>query len=178
MDLQQLRSDEAAWRVLEERARALMVQDAATATGQGEEFLTFRLGESGYSIPARFIREVQPFGACTALPHTPTFVTGLVNIRGRLIAVLDIRPLLDIPQTAPLSTACLLVLQASGMDVGLLADVVIEVRRSAEALMPTVSAITDGRAAWVRGVDRNLNLVLDPLALLADPRLIVSGASP
>ncbi|MFL5804368.1 MAG: chemotaxis protein CheW [Roseiflexaceae bacterium] len=177
MELRQLRSDPVAWDILEERARALMVQDTTAESDQGEEFLAFRLDASSYSIPARFIREVQPLGDCTPLPHTPAFVAGLVNVRGRLIAVLDIRPLLDMPQTPFRSNAFLLILSANGMDVGLLADEVIEVRRSADALMPVLSTTADRAAAWVCGVDRNLNLVLDPLALLADPRLIVNGSS-
>jgi purine-binding chemotaxis protein CheW len=176
MELKQLRSDSVAWSILEERARALMAQDTTAASAQGEEFLAFRLDASTYSIPARFIREVQPLGDCTPLPHTPAFVVGLVNVRGRLIAVLDIRPLLDMPQTLSRSNAFLLILTANGMDVGLLADEIIEVRRSADALMPLLATTADRGAAWARGVDSNLNLVLDPPALLADPRLIVDGA--
>ncbi len=101
---------------------------------------------------------------------------GLVNVRGRLMAVLDIRPLLDIPQTPLPPRALLLILAVGGAEVGLLADAVVEVRQSADALMPAASTAADRGVAWVRGVDRRLNLVLDPLALLDDPRLIVGGA--
>jgi purine-binding chemotaxis protein CheW len=177
MELKQLRSDPVAWGILEERARALMVQDVTAEGDQGEEFLAFRIDASSYSIPARFVREVQPLGDCTPLPHTPAFVAGLVNVRGRLIAVLDIRPLLDMPQAALRPNAFLLILSVQGMDVGLLADEIIEVRRSADVLMPVLATTADRGAAWARGVDRNLNLVLDPLALLADPRLIVNSSS-
>ena len=176
-DLRQLRSDPAARQILEERARALMAQDATAEIGSGEEFLAFRLGEGGYSVPARCVREVQQLGECTPLPHTSACMIGLVNVRGRLMAVLDIRPLLDIPQTPLPPRAFLLILTVGGAEVGLLADAVVEVRQSADALMPATSTAADRRVAWVRGVDRRLNLVLDPLALLDDPRLIVGGAS-
>jgi purine-binding chemotaxis protein CheW len=175
--MKQLRADPVAWPILTERARALAIQETSAATAQSEEILIFRLGDSGYSLPACAVREVQPFGAYTPLPATPPFVVGLVNVRGRLLAALDIRPLLDSPPAAPRPGAALLILAANGIEVGLLADVVIEVRHSDDDLAPVPSATAGRSAAWVRGVDRQLNLRLDPAALLADPRLIVNGVA-
>jgi purine-binding chemotaxis protein CheW len=175
--IRHLRDNPAVWPLLEERARTLAIQELTAQTKLGEAFLTFRLGDGGYSLPARAVREVRPFGACTPLPATPSFVVGLVNVRGRLLAVLDLRPLLDSPLAAPQPGASLLVVAANGMEVGLLADAVIEVRHSADELAPAPSATAGRSAAWVRGVDRDLNLRLDLAALLADPRLIVNGAS-
>ena len=177
MDLKQLRNDPAAWHILEERARALMIQDAAATTEHGDACLTFRLGDGGYSIPAQFIREVQPLGDYTPLPNTPAFVVGLVSVRGRLIAVLDLRPLLDLPQTPLQANAFLLILTVNGTEVGLLADVVVEVRRNTDVLTPAPSTTAGHGVAWVRGVDRDLTLRLDPPALVADSRLIVNVAA-
>jgi purine-binding chemotaxis protein CheW len=176
MDMKQLRADPVAWPVLAERARALATQETAAAMATGEELLIFRLGDGGYSLPACAVREVQPLGDITPLPATPPFVVGLVNVRGRLLAALDIRPLLDSPPAAPRPGAFLLIVVANGMEVGLLADAVIEVRRDTDALAPAPSTTAGRSVAWVRGVDRQLNLRLDPAALLADPRLIVTGA--
>ena len=171
-----LRHDPVAWRILKERARALATQEMTAATAPGDELLIFRLGDGSYSLPAQYIREVQPFRAYTPLPSTPPFVVGLVNVGGRLLAALDIRPLLDISPAAPQPQSLLLVLTANGVEAGLLADAVVEVRRSDNQLTPALST-TAGRAiAWVRGVDRHLSLLLDPPALLADPRLAVNGA--
>jgi len=177
VDIKDLRANPAIWRILEERARALMIQETAVETALGEEIVVFRLGAGGYSVPAQSIREVRPLGDCTPLPSTPPFVVGLVNVRGRLLAALDIRPLLDIAPAPPQPGAYLLVLATNGMEVGLLADAVIEVRRGADDLAPVPSTAAGRGAGWVRGVDRQLNLLLDPAALLADPRLIVNGAA-
>jgi purine-binding chemotaxis protein CheW len=171
-----LRDDPVAWNILEERARALMAQESAAETELGEEILTFRLGEGDYSVPAHYIREVQPLGDLTPLPFTPAFLAGLANVRGRLLAVLDIRPLLDMPEAPPQPQAFMLVLTANGMDVGLLADVIVEVRRSDDQLAPVLSTTMGRGVPWVRGVDRRLSLLLDPPALLADPRLAINGA--
>ncbi|MFL5803252.1 MAG: chemotaxis protein CheW [Roseiflexaceae bacterium] len=177
MNIHDLRHDPVAWRILQERARALAAQETTAATAEGEEILFFQLGDGRYGLPAPSIREVQPLGAWTALPATPPFVVGLVNIRGRLLAALDIRPLLDLPPAPPQATAQLIILAANGGDVGLLADTVLAVGRGDGHLMPVPSATTGRGVAWVRGVDRHMHVLLDPAALLADPRLIVNVAS-
>jgi purine-binding chemotaxis protein CheW len=176
VDIKILRDDPATWRILEERARALMVQEHAAETEVGEEILTFRLGEGDYSVPAQYVREVQLLGEVTPLPFTPPFLVGLVNVRGRLLVALDIRPLLDMPEAPPQPQAFLLVLTANGLEVGLLADVVVEVRRSDDQLAPVLSSAAGRGVAWVRGVDRHLSVLLDPPALLSDPRLLINGA--
>jgi purine-binding chemotaxis protein CheW len=175
VDLRHLRDDPATWQILEERARALAAQDIAVDEGAfGEEVLAFCLGEGRYCLPARSVREVYPLAGFTRLPSTPPFVVGLVNVRGHLLAALDIRPLLDIAPAPPRSDAFLLIVAAAGIEVGLLADLVVEVRRGDAALAPALSATAGRTVAWVKGVDRLLNLVLDPALLLADPRLIVN----
>ena len=176
MNLKHLRDDPAAWLVLEERARALMAPESAAATELGEEILTFRLGDGEYSVPAQYVREVQALGDVTPLPFTPAFVVGLVNLRGRLLTALDIRPLLDMAEAPPSSQAFLLILTVNGIEVGLMADAVVEVRRSDEQLAPVLSTMAGRGVGWVRGVDRRLCLLLDPPTLLADPRLAVNGA--
>jgi purine-binding chemotaxis protein CheW len=177
MDMRSLRADPAAWRILEERARALMTQEHAAEGDGGEELLAFRLGQDEYSIPAQYVREVQMLGDITPLPFTPACIIGLVNIRGRLLAALDIRPLLDIAAAPPQPQAFLLVLTVNGIEIGLLADAVVEVRRSDGQLAPVLATATGRGVAWIRGVDRRLSLLLDPPALLADPRLTINGAS-
>jgi purine-binding chemotaxis protein CheW len=152
-----------------------MLQEVPDDRDLGEEVVAFRLGDTGYAIPARYIREVQMLGNYTPLPFTPPFVVGLVNVRGRLLAVLDIRPLLDMPPIPPQPNTFLLVLTANSMEVALLADTVSQVRRADDDLAPLLSTAAGRGVAWVRGVDRRLTLILDPPMLLADPRLIVAG---
>jgi purine-binding chemotaxis protein CheW len=152
-----------------------MTQEQSSDTERSEEIATFRLGDAGYGIPARYIREVQLLGNYTPLPFTPPFVVGLVNVRGRLLTMLDIRPLLEMPPAPPQPNAFLVVLSTSAIEVALLADLVIEVRPGDNHLAPMPSTAAGRGVAWARGVDRHLNLILDPPTLLADPRLIVDS---
>lgn len=173
MDLQQLRELPGARPVLEGRARALALAEDSGAAEAGEATLTFQLGGAAYALPAAVVREVQPIGDVARLPAVPPFVVGLVNVRGRLVAALDLRPLLEIAATALDPAAMLLIVGPDDAAVGLVADRVVDVRRAGSALTPTPSSAAGRGLAWVRGVDAELNLHLDLPALLADPRLIV-----
>src|SRR5882757_10976897 len=138
MHQRQLREDPAVWKILEARARVLALPGAAADSALGEETLTFRLGDGRYGVSARLVREVQALGSYTPLPCTPPFVLGLVNLRGRLLTALDIRPLLGLPVSALRAGAMLLIVSASGMEIGLLADEVVEIRRAGTTLSPAL----------------------------------------
>lgn len=175
MDVRTLQDDPAVWSVLVERARALAHQEESIASEAGAATLTFRLGGSSYSLPAVAVREVQPLGLYARLPAVPSFVIGLVNVRGRLITALDLRPLLGIPAESPTPGALLLIAASNGNAIGLMADSVVAVSRRATELSPAPSAAAGHGIAWVHGVDENLCLHLDPELLFADPALVVNS---
>ncbi|NJP04548.1 MAG: chemotaxis protein CheW [Chloroflexaceae bacterium] len=174
MDIKQFRSDPDIQRILAERARALAMQQVETTIELGEEAVIFRLGNGRYSLPARFIREVHPFQHHTPLPSTPAFIVGLVNVRGRILTAIDLRPLLDIAATPPAPQSFLVIISVNTMEIGLLADIVEEVRRSEFNPSPSLSATTGRGVIWVRGVDQQLSVLIDPVLLLEDPRILVN----
>lgn len=175
MELRQLFHDPPAWNVLVERARALALHDEFTVTESGAAILSFRLGENSYSLPATSVREVQPLGVYTPLPAVPSFVVGLVNVRGRLLTVIDLRPLLGLPPAPPGPGAQQLIISVDDSEISLLADSVVSVRHSSVELSPTPTS-TAGRAlVWVRGVDADLSIHIAPDLLFADPALLVNA---
>lgn len=177
MDMRQFFADPTLRPILEERARALASHDTAVDTDPGEEILTFRLGQDTYGLPITCVRETCLLGSYTRLPSVPPCIVGLVNVRGRLLTLLDIRPLLDITPTPPAATAFLLIVAAHGMEVGLLADTVIEICHTGHELAPTPSTTAGRGNAWIRGVDSSLHIIIDPFLLLKDPRLIVNDTN-
>lgn len=174
MDVRKLQEDPVAWRVLGERARALALQEELAASESGAAVLTFLLGGGSYSLPAAAVREVQPLGPCARLPAVPPFVVGLVNVRGRLVAALDLRPLLGIPAEAPAPGSLLLIAAVGGSEIGLIADSVVTVSQRTAELSPAPSAAAGHGISWVRGVDESLCLHLDPELLFADPAIVVN----
>src|ERR1700736_3273209 len=84
------------------------------------EALVFALGSELYALPANQVHEVRPLGWLTPLPGTPAFLAGLINVRGRIVPLVDLRPLLGIASADGPSMSVVLVSYRSG-DVGLLA---------------------------------------------------------
>src|SRR4029077_20843283 len=85
--------------VLRTRARALArppVQRPAAHTWL--EVLEFRLAQESYAIETRYVREVYPLKDLTPLPCTPPFVLGIVNVRGRILPVIDLKKFFDLPE--------------------------------------------------------------------------------
>jgi purine-binding chemotaxis protein CheW len=176
MNLRQLRDDPETRRILEERARSLARQEAAADAELSEELLTFRLGDGRYGASARLVREVRLLDGYTPLPGTPKLVLGLVNVRGRLLTALDIRPLLALPAPSPQAGALLLVVGNDGLEVGLLADEVLGVSRGAINLAPSLSSLEGQPIPWVLGVDRDLIVRIDLALLLVDLQRSVGAA--
>jgi purine-binding chemotaxis protein CheW len=174
--IRQLRDDPASLRTLEERAQVLARRAIADDLQRGEEILTFRLGGGRYGIAVRLVHEVQVLGGYTPLPGTPPLILGLVNLRGRLLTILDIRPLLGLSVERAHAGAALLIVGAAGIEVGLLADEVIEIRYGATTLAPSLGSADGQVAPWVHGVDSDLTVRLDLSLLLAEAQLII-GAS-
>jgi purine-binding chemotaxis protein CheW len=174
MDLPQLRAQPAARAVLEERARTLSQTNGADGLQAGEPLLTFLLGSSSYSLPAASVHEVRPLSACTPLPRVPPQIVGLVNVRGRLMVALDIRPLLAMPASPPAPDSMLIIIATGEVEVGLLADQITAVRLASFTLAPPPSSGHGQSTPWLRGVDEALSLHLDPTALIADSRLAIT----
>jgi purine-binding chemotaxis protein CheW len=100
---------------------------------------------------------------------------GLVNVRGRLIAAVDLRPLLGLPAQALTADSRLLIVADNTSELGLVADTVVAIHRSSTELSPAPPDASGRSVVWVRGVDEELSIHLDPGLLLADPALLVNA---
>lgn len=158
------------------RARARELARPLEAGGPAEmlEILEFRLGGERYAVETRHVREVCVLKELTALPSTPAFVRGIVNVRGRIVAVLDLSELLDLERTGLTDLHRIILLEGNGLEPGLLADSVVGVRSiPAASLQPSLPTLTGIRAAFLRGVTPEHLVVLDVDRILAEPGIIV-----
>lgn len=173
-NLSQLQVDPLSEQILNARAHALAQLETVSDLDGSEQVLLFQLGVDRFSLPAVATRSVLPLGRVTALPATPSWILGLVNVRGRLLAAVDLRPLLKIASAPPRPGAFLVIVQISGVELALLADMVIGVERASVRLSPQPATAPGQAAAWIRGVDDALTIRIDPELLLSTSRLIVN----
>jgi purine-binding chemotaxis protein CheW len=137
------------------------------------EALVFALGGELYALPANQVHEVRPLSLLATLPGTPAFLAGLINVRGRIVPVVDLRPLLGLNTDSP-STSVVLAAHRSG-HIGLLAGGRPTVRPLdlAELSDPPPGQLSGIDSSCIRGITPGLVIVLDAERLLADPRLVI-----
>ncbi|HET6631687.1 MAG TPA: chemotaxis protein CheW [Rhodanobacteraceae bacterium] len=165
-------------RVLQQRARALAQPAEAPRSAQPSlDVVEFLLAREHYAIESAYVREIWPLQSLTPLPSTPDFVAGIVNIRGRVVSVVDPRRFFDLPARGLTDLDKLVVLRSPMMEFGLLTDAVLGSRRIAsDTIQPPLPTLTGIGAAYLRGVTAERLIILDIAALLADPRIVVDEA--
>ena len=162
-------------RVLKARAEALARTPApAEAAGERIEIVEFVLAYENYAVETRYVREVYPLENLTPLPCTPAFVLGVVNLRGEILSVIDLKKFFELPEKGLTDLNKVIVLQSANMLFGILADAVAGVRRIPVAgIQPSLPTLTGVREAYLRGVTAERTVILDAEKLLADERIVV-----
>jgi purine-binding chemotaxis protein CheW len=162
-------------RILKARASALAHapkgEDTTTARIEVVEFL---LAYERYGLELPYVREVYPLKELTSLPCTPPFVVGIINVRGRLLSVLDIKNFFDLPAKGLTDLNKVIIVHDPSMEFGILADALLGVRsipiEEIQASLPTLTGI---REEYLKGVTKDRLVILDAGRLLSDKKIIV-----
>ena len=128
-----------------------------TLTRKEGKCLTFRLGSEEYGVEILKVREIVGLMDITAVPRTSTHVRGVVNLRGKIIPVVDLRRKLGLPEVAASRENCIIIVIVRGGQgevlVGLLVDAVNEVLWVGEGEVDDLPDIGDSHALeFVRGL--------------------------
>jgi len=153
--------------VLDERARVLARPLAAPAAGEQLEVLTLALAGERYALESRYVVEVFKLRELALLPGAERPVLGATAWRGRLLTVLDLRTILELPAAALDDLGYVVVLEGERPAFGILADAVHDVVGLAGS---DVGDPPDGVAAsrmFLKGVAPGVLLVLDAAKLLS-----------
>lgn len=160
--------------VLLARARALAQPVASARDGTSLQVLVFRLAHERYAVDIDAVREVCPLKSLTPLPGVPDFVMGIVNLRGHVVSVLDLKRFFGLPETGLTDMNKIVLLADENMEFGLLADAVTGVLMvDSEALAQTSLPLNDARLPYLKGVTADHLILLDARQLLNDPRMVV-----
>ena len=162
-------------RILHERALALAVESGKVqAHDERIEAVEFLLANERYAIESSYVREVCPLENLTPLPCTPAFVLGIVNLRGEILSVIDVRKFFDLPETGLPDLNKIIVLESGNIIFGILADVILGVRHipiaEIQLSLPTLTGI---REKYLKGVTSERTVVLDAAKLIADEGIVV-----
>lgn len=172
------RSPEDRRKVMDERARVLA--QLPPPQQRAEEFIeivTLVLGTERYALETRLVREIARLDDFTPVPGAPDFVLGVVNLRGEVLAVMDLRRFFGVPVKGLTDLSRVAVLGEARGELGVLADEAqaVTTLRADEVLEPPGSVAGIGRD-YLRGVTADALIILDGAVLLADGRMYVNQA--
>jgi len=161
--------------ILKARARMLAREPLPAATeSERLELLEFSLAHETYGVEMVYVRETRPLRDITPVPCTPPFVLGLINVRGRIISVIDIKSFFNLPEKGLTDLNKVIILHDGEMEFGILADSVLGVRTIPLAeLQPSLPTLSGVREVYLKGVTNKRTVVLDGKKLLSDRKIIV-----
>lgn len=161
-------------RILKARAQVLAREPAETEAVDSVELVEFVLAHETYGFESRHVREVHVLESLTPLPCTPSFVLGIVNLRGEILSVIDVRRFFDLPQSGLPDLSKVIVLESDDMVFGILADVILGIRRIPLAkIQPSLPTLTGIRDKYLKGITPERTVILDAGKLLADREIVV-----
>ncbi len=143
--------------------------------GLGGKYMTFRLAGEEYGLQILKVRELIGFMEITRIPRAPAHVRGVINLRGKVIPVVDLRLKFEMDATDPTSQAVIIVVQHTqkkgGLTMGTLVDEVLEVRAiGPDDIEPPPDLREQAAASFILGVgkaDKRVIFLLDIDRVLA-----------
>jgi purine-binding chemotaxis protein CheW len=131
-----------------------------------------QLGDESFGLDIGSVYEIIRFQQCTAVPAAPSFVDGVINLRGRIIPVMDLSSRFGMSRSETTKSTRIIVAGESGLRVGLVVDAVTEVLMVAEEAVEATPQVASGYdSAYIRGIAKlgeELVILLDLRALFAD----------
>lgn len=165
--------------ILKDRSRALASEDrAANKAGESLNVVEFDLAGERYGVELTSVREVCLLKELTPVPGTPSFILGIINLRGEIRTVIDLKRFFELPSKGITELNKIIMIHADGMELGVLADAILGVRNVPLAtLQATLPTLTGVRGDYLRGVTHDRLVVLDAAKLLSSERIIVNDAT-
>jgi purine-binding chemotaxis protein CheW len=163
-------------KTLKERAKVLAGELNNESTGQEYfDIIEFRLGSETYALETEFVREVYLLNNFTHLPGLPDFIVGIINIRGQILSIVDLKKLFDLPAGGLGELNKIIIIQNNKMEFGILADVVLGTRsipkKSVQGSYTSMPGIDSG---YLKGVTGDHMIILNAKNILEDEKILIN----
>lgn len=137
------------------------------------QYLTFHLGEEEYGIEILRVQEIRGYTAATPIPNSPSWVRGIMNLRGTIVPVVDLRAKLGLEPTAYGRFTVIIVVNVGTRVIGLIVDSVSDVLSfSPQDVQPAPDLGGGSEGRFARGIAR----VQESLVVLLDLERVLGGA--
>lgn len=139
----------------------MTVNDQARAGAAETQLVSFLLGGEEYAVDIGFVQEIIRLQEITRVPEAPEFVEGVINLRGRVIPVLDLRKRFRLPAGEDRARMRIVVVSSAGRMVGLIVDAVREVLTlPTAAIEPPPPVVSGIGKEYLKGIGKRKDRLL------------------
>ena len=119
---------------------------------QTRQIVVFRLSREWYGVEITKVKEVIKVGKITYLPSSPEYIAGIVNLRGKILSVTDLKTLLGLPHEEPTDKARIIAVESGMLETGLLVDEVVEsIEVPVSKIEPALLTLPAEQADYIEG---------------------------
>lgn len=123
------------------------------STTDGRELISFQVGDQEFCVDIMAVREIRGWASATPLPHSPSYVRGVINLRGAVLPVIDLAARLGLPPTEATERSVIIVTQIDNRTVGLLVDAVSDILTITDDMVQTTPDVAcDTVKTFVKGI--------------------------
>jgi purine-binding chemotaxis protein CheW len=97
------------------------------AAAHTQQFITFKLGAGEYGVDIMAVREIKGWSETTAIPNAPRFITGVINLRGIIVPIMDLRARFGMEPITPTPMNVVIIINTGSRTTGLLVDAVSDI---------------------------------------------------
>lgn len=149
-------------------AQELFEQEEDTQKGK---YLTFLIGSETYAIEISYVTEIIGIQPITEVPEVPEYIRGIINLRGKIIPVMDVRLRFKKPFMEYAERTCVIVINVNEISIGLIVDSVAEVIAIPDSDIVAPPEVGKGSSKYIKGIGKtgkDVILILDCGMLLTE----------
>ena len=164
-------------KVLHERALALSVLQTEERSKQIESVFVVKFLLSGefYCIEADYVREALPLKELTVVPCTPSFILGVINIRGQIFSVINLKKVFNLAERGISEFNKVIIIQLEEISFGIVADAILGTKNILQSSINKAPySRQTGKNEYISGVTTEGHIILNGAALIKSPELVVN----
>jgi purine-binding chemotaxis protein CheW len=129
------------------------IREAAAQKGDNQQFLTFTVESEEYGVDIMTVREIKGWTETTRLPNSPEFMRGVMNLRGLIIPIFDLRARFNRGRTEATIKHVVIILAVGQRNIGILVDTVSDILDvSSDQIKPAPTSDTQAAAEFISGL--------------------------
>jgi purine-binding chemotaxis protein CheW len=130
-----------------------MTDSVTHSSSAGRELIAFRIADQEFCVDIMQVREIRGWTTATPLPRTPSYIKGVINLRGAVLPIVDLGARLGLNTSEPSARHVIMVVSVGGRTLGLLVEAVSDIiNMSDDMVQPTPDVACDTVKTFVKGL--------------------------